>query len=200
MSLEEFRRKYPAQTMTLGNGKPFTYRYYRNPKAAATVVLLTGGIGLSDLFYRYFEWFAGDFFVLTFDYQIQFADNGEFADAVAELLRHLKEKAWLVGQSLGGVVAQVITFRHPEVVEGLVLSNTCSLAKDMGDEAYSHLKKDDGRPEEVQKAFIGSSFLPFQAPDEMGSDEKENRRFYSAGESGYGRAVRRHDGTAHQTL
>ena len=54
MSLEEFRRKYPAQTMTLGNGKSFTYRYYRNPEAAATVVLLTGGIGLSDLFYRPF--------------------------------------------------------------------------------------------------------------------------------------------------
>ena len=87
MSLEEFRRKYPAQTMTLGNGKPFTYRYYRNPEAAATVVLLTGGIGLSDLFYRHFEWFAGDFSVLTFDYQIQFADNGEFAGTVAELLR-----------------------------------------------------------------------------------------------------------------
>ena len=34
-------------------------------------------------------------------YQIQFGDNGEFADAVAELLRHLKEKVWLVGQSLG---------------------------------------------------------------------------------------------------
>ena len=32
MSLEDFRRKYPTQTMTLGNGKPFTYRYYRNPK------------------------------------------------------------------------------------------------------------------------------------------------------------------------
>lgn len=78
MSLEEFRRKYPAQTMTLGNGKPFTYRYYRNPKAAATAVLLTGGIGLSDLFYRHFEWFARDFSVLAFDYQIQFADNGEF--------------------------------------------------------------------------------------------------------------------------
>ena len=141
MNLEEFRRKYPAETMTLDNGKPFTYRYYKNPKVAATVVLLTGGIGLSDLFYRHFEWFAEDFSVLTFDYQIQFADNGEFSDAVAELLHRLGEKAWLVGQSLGGIVAQIIASQHPEVVEGLVLSNTCSLAKDMGDEAYSHLKK-----------------------------------------------------------
>ena len=129
MNLEDFRRKYPAQTMTLGNGKPFTYRYYKNPSAKATLALLTGGIGLSDLFYKHFARFAKDFSVLTFDYQIQFADNGEFSDAVAELLQRLGEKAWLVGQSLGGVVAQVIAFRHPEVVEGLVLSNTCSLGR-----------------------------------------------------------------------
>ena len=43
MNLEDFRRKYPAQTVTLGNGKPFTYRYYKNPNAKATLVLLTGG-------------------------------------------------------------------------------------------------------------------------------------------------------------
>ena len=47
----------------------------------------------------------------------------------------------------------------------------------MGDEAYSHLKKSDRKPEEIQKAFIGSSFLPFQAPDEMGGDEKETDGF-----------------------
>ena len=122
---------------------------------------MTGGIGLSDLFYRHFEWFAGDFSVLTFDYQIQFADNGEFSDAVAELLQRLGEKAWLVGQSLGGVVAQVIAARHPEVVKGLVLSNTCSLAKDMGDEAYSHLKKMMESQKKSKKAFIGSSFFSF---------------------------------------
>ena len=158
MILEEFRRKYPAQSMILDNGKPFTYRYYRNPQAAATVVLLTGGIGLSDLFYRHFEWFAGDFSVLTFDYQIQFADIGKFSDAVAEVLRNLKEKAWLVGQSLGGVVVQVIAFRHPNVVEGLVLSNTCSLAKDMGDDAYGHLKK---MMEGQKKSKKLLSVLPF---------------------------------------
>lgn len=55
---------------------------------------------------------------MTFDYQIQFAENGEFSDAVAELLQRFWEKTWLVGQSLGGVVAQVIAARHPEVVKG----------------------------------------------------------------------------------
>jgi pimeloyl-ACP methyl ester carboxylesterase len=42
---------------------------------------------------------------------------------------------------LGGIVAQIIAKEHPEVVEGMVLSNTCSLAADMGEEAYAHLEK-----------------------------------------------------------
>ena len=40
---------------------------------------VTGGIGLSDLFYQHFARFARDFSVLTFDYQMPFADNSEFA-------------------------------------------------------------------------------------------------------------------------
>lgn len=33
----------------------------------------------------------------------------EFADAVAELMKVLGIKVWLVGQSLGGAAAQIIT-------------------------------------------------------------------------------------------
>lgn len=68
------------------SGKPFTYRYYKNSQAEATLVLLTGGIGLADLFYFHFERFTKDFSVITFDYQICFADNEEFAQVVSELL------------------------------------------------------------------------------------------------------------------
>ena len=42
MTLAEFRRTYPAATFTVSGGKPFTYRYYQNPQAKATLVLLTG--------------------------------------------------------------------------------------------------------------------------------------------------------------
>ena len=93
MTLAEFRRTYPAATFTVSSGKLFTYRYYQNPQAKATLVLLTGGIGLSDLFYKHFARFARDFSVLTFDYQLQFGDNGEFADAVPELLRHRRKRS-----------------------------------------------------------------------------------------------------------
>lgn len=141
MSLENFYQKYPQQTTELSTGKLFTYRYYKNPKSKATIVLLTGGIGLSDLFYLHFEKFAEKFSVLTFDYQIQFKNNNEFARAVAELLQILEEKVWLVGQSLGGIVAQIIAVNYPENIEGMVLSNTCSLEKNMNENAYLHLMK-----------------------------------------------------------
>lgn len=158
MTLYEFRRVYPARTMTLRSGKPFTYRYYKHPGAKAALVLLTGGIGLSDLFYLHFQRFAADFSVPTFDYQLPFADNGELADAVAELLDCLGERAWLMGQSLGGVIAQIIAVRHPEAVEGLVLSNTCSLSRDMDREAYRHLQ---AMLESRRKSKRLLSVLPF---------------------------------------
>ena len=119
---------------------------------------------------------------------------------MAELLRHLKEKVWLVGQSLGGVVAQVIASRHPEVVEGLVLSNTCSLSGNMSKAGYQDLMK----MIESQRKFKKMACLPavsaHQADDEMGGDEKENRWLYSPGKGRYGGTVRRYDGTAHQAL
>ncbi|MBD5139029.1 MAG: alpha/beta hydrolase [Ruminococcus sp.] len=157
-NLEKFREKYPIQKMTLSSGKSFAYRYYKNQNAKAAIVLLTGGIGLSDLFYLHFEKFAKKFSVLTFDYQIQFADNSEFAQAVAELLKKLGEKAWLVGQSLGGIVAQIIAKKYPEAVDGMVLSNTCSLAKDMGSEAYEHLQKMIDSQKKSKKML---KFVPF---------------------------------------
>lgn len=158
MTLAEFRRIYPLATFTISSGKNFAYRYCKNPEAKATLVLLTGGIGLSDLFYRHFARFSRDFSVLTFDYQLPFSNNGEFADAVAELLRHLKEKVWLVGQSLGGVVAQIIAQRHPDVVDGLVLSNTCSMSGSMGETGYQDLM---GIIESQRKFKKWLSVMPF---------------------------------------
>ena len=66
MNIVEFRKKYPTDTLTLSSGKSFSYRYYKNSQAKTTVVLLTGGIGLSDLFYLHFERFTKDFSVITF--------------------------------------------------------------------------------------------------------------------------------------
>ena len=136
MNFQEFTKTYPQQTMTLHNGKQFTYRLYENTDDKPTVVLLAGGIGLSDLFYVHFQKFAAHFSVMTFDFQMQFANHSELAEAVAEVLVRLNRKAWFAGQSLGGVIAQIIAKHHPECVDGLALSNTCTLAADISREAY----------------------------------------------------------------
>lgn len=138
ISFEEFYDRFPLETIKLSDSV-FTYRYYKNPNGKATLVLLTGGIGLSDLFYLHFEKFAQIFSVITFDYQIQYANDFLFAKAVAEVLELLHEKVWLVGQSLGGIVAQIIAKSSPEVVYGLVLSNTCSLSESMSNSAHRSL-------------------------------------------------------------
>lgn len=140
MNIEGFRRKYPLQKMQI-NGGDFTYRYHKNDGAKTTLVLLTGGIGLSDLFYAHFDRFARDFSVITFDYHEVYTTLAELADAAAVLFEKLGVKVWLVGQSLGGVCAQIFTKLHPENIDGLVLSNTTSLAEDIDGEGIACLEK-----------------------------------------------------------
>lgn len=135
MTLEQFYQKYPKQTMEI-NGQDFVFRYFKNEKAEQTLVLLTGGIGLSDLFYNHFDRFAEDFSVITFDYLICYPNMAELTDAMAELFKTLGVKVWLVGQSLGGAVAQIMAKRHPGCVEGMVLSNTVSLQNVGGSAEY----------------------------------------------------------------
>lgn len=158
MNISDFRLKYPIREMELSGGKIFAYRYYKHPSSKQTLLLLTGGIGLSELFYLHFERFAKDFSVITFDYQMNFETNGEFADAVAELLSKLNIKVWLVGQSLGGIVAQIIAKEHPEAVEGLVLSNTCSLSENMNEAANAHLMT---MLESTEKSKKLLKYIPF---------------------------------------
>ncbi len=125
-----YREKYPQKTMKIA-GHDFRYRYFKNDGSEVTFVLLTGGIGLSDLFFRHFTEFAKDYSVITFDYHTPYKDNKQLAQAISILLQTLGVKAYLVGQSLGGFVAQIVAKYYPDVVDGLILSNTGSLSVSM---------------------------------------------------------------------
>lgn len=139
MTINQFYEVYPQQSMKI-NGADFKYRYHKNDNAKATLVLLTGGIGLSDLFYQHFDRFTQDFSVITFDYLEVYPNMSALADAAAVLFEKLGVKVWLVGQSLGGVAAQIFTRRHPDCIDGLVLSNTASLAKNLDGEGLECLE------------------------------------------------------------
>lgn len=157
MNIEEFHRKYPLQKMEI-NGADFTYRYHKNDCAEATLVLLTGGIGLSDLFYTHFDRFSRDFSVITFDYHEAYPTMTELADAAAVLFEKLGVRVWLVGQSLGGVCAQIFTKRHPENIEGLVLSNTTSLAEDLSSDGLACLENMIAGQKKMRKTL---KLIPF---------------------------------------
>ncbi len=137
-AFEQYCKNYPLNTENIDGGK-FSCRYYQNQNSTETVVLLVGGIGMSDLIYTHFEKFAEHFSVITFDYCIDYDTNEKLTAAVAKLLTKLDIKAWFVGQSLGGFVAQLMAQKYPEVTKGLILSNTGCLSADMSKEAYASL-------------------------------------------------------------
>lgn len=54
-----------------------------------------------------------------------------FADDLYHLLKHLEiERAFVLGTSMGGVIAQQFTLDHPEIVKALILNSTASECND----------------------------------------------------------------------
>jgi len=136
---ERFNETYPVKCKQM-NGLTFNYRLGGNGEK--TIVLLVGGLGISDAFYKHFTAFAKSFTVLTFDYPVESCRNSVLADGIAELIKTLGlNKVFLVGQSYGGLIAQVIAKKHPEIVAGMVLSNTGCLDADMGEDAEKFMFK-----------------------------------------------------------
>ncbi len=133
-----FCNEIPMQEANI-NGAIFKYRHYINIDANATVVLLVGGLGLSDLFYTHFVQFSQNFSVITFDYSENYKTNDELCKAIASLLTKLNIRAWFVGQSFGGFVAQLVASKYPNVVAGLALSNTGCTSEHLSDRAKSSL-------------------------------------------------------------
>ncbi len=153
---EHYCKNYPLITENI-NGGNFSYRYFKNDTSSETLVLLVGGIGMSDLIYTHFEKFAKHYSILTFDYCIDYKTNEQLTSAIAKLLKKLNIKAWFVGQSLGGFVAQLMAQKYPEVTKGLVLSNTGCLSADMGSQAYASLT---AMLKRTNKTKIVLKFLP----------------------------------------
>ena len=131
ITVEEYRRMWPAREFEAPSGGVIRYRWHENKDSDTAVALLIGTIGNSDAFYEHFGILAEKYSVLTFDYPEEIEHNNQIADCLSELIESLCGKAWLLGQSLGGFMSQIIAQRHRDVVDGLVLSNTACLARDM---------------------------------------------------------------------
>lgn len=80
--------------------------------------------------------------IYSFSYPLDFRDNTSLADAIAELIKQLDlENVYLLGQSYGGLIAQIASKRHPEVIKGMILSGTGSLGKGIDEEGLAVMNK-----------------------------------------------------------
>lgn len=114
------------------DGKEMKYRYYQKENAKATIVVLAGGSGLADGFFLFLRSLMDRYSLVTITYPLFCRDNNETADAIAGLIRYLKaENVYYWGQSYGGLLAQIIAKKHPDVVNGLLLTSTASFSTDL---------------------------------------------------------------------
>ncbi len=98
--------------------------------------------------------------LLSFSYPINFNNNDYLADAIALLIKNLDAKnVYLLGQSYGGLIAQIIAKKHPDVIKGMISSGTCGLGKNMNEEDIKLLNKMFD-PKKIEKNIKKDKKLP----------------------------------------
>lgn len=127
LEIEAFRLNHKEMSMEI-NGANFRYWFYG--KGEFTYILLPGGMGCGEFFYNHILVLEKHNKVLTLEYPLELKDNISVADGIIALIDSLKiEKAIFIGQSYGGMIAQVIAKRHTAKVFGLILSNTGTISE-----------------------------------------------------------------------
>ncbi len=120
--INTFRKEHRESHIQI-NGIHF--RYWLSGKGEFTYVLLPGGMGSGEFFFLHILALEKINKVLTLDYPQGISDNNRMADVIISLIDSLElQNTIFIGQSYGGMIAQVITKRHPDKIAGLVLSNT----------------------------------------------------------------------------
>lgn len=130
--------KYPFKYICAG-GFEIGCRYHKEREP--TVILLVGGLGVPDMFFRQFLWFSKNgYSVLSIDYPIGCNTNEMLVAVIVEVIDCLNiNKPVFVGQSFGGFLAQQIVSQYPGIAYALVLSNTGTICRDMGKENLSRM-------------------------------------------------------------
>lgn len=128
---EYYNKVAPFRTY-VWNGNNLKFRYYKKEDAKATIVVLAGGSGLADGFFLFLRSLMDKYSLITIPYPIFCKNNDQTADAIADLVRYLKaENVFYWGQSYGGLLAQIIAKKHPDVVTGLLLTSTASFSTEL---------------------------------------------------------------------
>lgn len=117
-----FDRDHETKTLTTGGHK---WTYYTGHSDGATVLLLTGGVGIAIGWLDLAPALHPDFHTLAVDYPPWPTTFDELADGIIAILDAEDiDSAHIVGQSAGGILAELLSQRAPERVRSLTLSGT----------------------------------------------------------------------------
>lgn len=125
MRPETFRARHPARAMKAA-GLIWQVIETAAPRAAPTLVMLPGTLGTAAIFWNQIVALKGKARIVAVTYP-QVGDIVRIADSLAALFDKLAiDRAFVVGSSMGGYLAQVFAARHPGRVAKIFVGNGLS--------------------------------------------------------------------------
>ncbi len=120
--LRLFRETHAKKILRVGND---AWEYIDGGSAQRTIVIVPGGGGSSESMFSVNASLEEHARVISLGIPSTVATPEQLVTGIQNILDSLQiEQSFLLGHSLGGMVAQVFCIRHPERVAGLILSNT----------------------------------------------------------------------------
>ncbi len=85
--LTEFQKTHPYKNVDV-NG--VTFRVLQSGKGKTTLVFLTGGMGVCEMWFNYITALENEFQVLTFDYPLAYKNNQQLCEGINGLLEKMQ--------------------------------------------------------------------------------------------------------------
>lgn len=124
-NLLEFRAKHPCKEITVADVR---WEYLVGGEAADTLLFLNGGLRIAETAFTYVQLFEPTYRIIVPTYPPLW-DIDEIVEGIVAILEQEKvQDVFVVGQSYGGMVAQVMVQRYPTRIKKLVLSSTGPLS------------------------------------------------------------------------
>lgn len=120
-SLKSFRQDYPLKQLRVNGVR---WDYVTMGKGRSTILFLHGMAGACDIWWQQLMAMQDRYRVISVTYPAVHDLDSMAAGVLAILDTEQAGRVNVVGSSLGGYLAQYLLAKHPERVEGAVLSNT----------------------------------------------------------------------------
>jgi pimeloyl-ACP methyl ester carboxylesterase len=120
--LRRFRETYPSKQVEIAGVQ---WEYIEAGHGPETLLLLPGILGVAEMSFQLIQAFEDGFRVIVLSYPFSARTVEELVAGVRGLLAALDiEQANVLGGSFGGLLAQRLVRRYPDLVQNLILSHT----------------------------------------------------------------------------